>query len=353
MVLADLHNLPMTDTESSLKHHLLQFPELKDRILTSEELSAYIQDLIQIHEKKQGKESVAAKLINADVHREETYLLANHDISVGRMMRYMPAHWHTNDFFEIYFAFSGNCPIHFPNEIITLKPGSLLIIAPDIAHASPCYADDCVLYYFMVRASTFEKVFWNQLPPENLMVSFFRQALNNEKSSSYLLFETGDDLEIQQLLYQVNNEYLENGLYSAQLQNALLSTFFVLLLRRYEGTAKLPRSGDFHWKHEFSAIFSYIQIHYADITQKAVAERFHYSERQISRIIKNCTGLNFAQLILKLKMEQAANLLHQKTISIENIALLTGYTTVSSFYRAFTKYYGCTPGEYDFCPNIT
>lgn len=346
MTLTELRNLPMTDKESALKHQLLQFPSMKDYILTSEELSKYIRRLIQTYEKEQDKETVAGKLTNADVHREDTYLLANHDISVGRMLRYMPAHWHTNDFFEIYFAFSGNCPIHFTDEVITLKPGSVLIIAPDIAHASPCYADDCVLYYFMVRASTFEKIFWNQLPPENLMTTFFRQALGGETGTSYLQFETGNDYEIQELLCQVNNEYIENGLYSAQLQNALLSTFFILLLRRYEGTARLPRTGDFHWKHEFSAIFSYIQINYAKISQKDVAERFHYSERQLTRIIKNCTGMNFAQLILKLKMEQAVSLLHHGTLSIENIALLTGYSTVSSFYRAFTKYYGCTPGEY-------
>lgn len=130
------------------------------------------------------------------------------------------------------------------------------------------------------------------------------------------------------------------------MQNALLCELFILLLRNYEGTARLPRTEDFHWKHEFSAIFSFIQNHYSHTTQKEVAEKFHYSERQITRIILSCTGKNFAELILKLKMEKAAVLLEQHTISIENISLHTGYSTISSFYRAFTKYYGCTPMEY-------
>lgn len=346
MILEQLIHLPMTDIEKGLKYHALQFPELKEHILTSEELSNYIRWLILNFGKERDKDEATNQLVNADVHKEEKYLLANHDIHVDRMLRYMPAHWHSNDFFEIYFAFSGNCPIHFKDEVITLKPGSVMILAPDVLHASPCYADDCVLFYFMVRASTFEKVFWNQLPPENLMTLFFRQALSMPKGTSYLHFETGNDIDIQTLLYRVYEETTQNNLYSAQMQNALLSEFFILLLRRYEGTTKLPRTEDFHWKHEFSAIFSYIQSHYQNISQKDVAKEFHYSERQITRIIENCMGMNFAQLILKLKMEKAASLLLQGNHSIEDISHLVGYSTVSSFYRAFDKYYGCTPIEY-------
>lgn len=342
----ELSHLPMTDVETALKYHALQFPELKDYILTSEELSRYIKWLIKNFGREENKSAREAFLTNADVHSEATYLLTNHDISVGQMLRYMPAHWHSNEFIEMYYVFSGNCPVYFKDEVVMLKPGSVLITAPDILHATPCYADDSVLFYYMVRASTFEKVFWNQLPPENLMTLFFRQALNMSKGTSYIHFETGDDIEIKKLLCRVHEEYQENQTYRAQMMNALFSTFFILLLRRYEGTAKLPRTEDFHWKHEFSAIFSYIQIHYKDVSQKEVAEKFHYSERQITRIIENCMGMNFSQLILKLKMEKAASLLLSEETSIENISQLVGYSTVSSFYRAFCKYYGCTPAEY-------
>lgn len=58
-------------------------------------------------------------------------------------------------------------------------------------HASPCYEDDRVLVYYMLRRSTFEQVFWNQIPSENLMSSFFRLALSGEQgigSMSSLLF---------------------------------------------------------------------------------------------------------------------------------------------------------------------
>lgn len=54
----------------------------------------------------------------------------------------------------------------------------------------------------------------------------------------------------------------------------------------------------------------------------------------------------YAELTHKLRMEKAGRLLHLGTLRPEEIAAATGYSTLSSFYRAFTNYYGCTPGEY-------
>ena len=59
------------------------------------------------------------------------------------------------------------------------------------------------------------------------------------------------------------------------------------MLQRYESTARLPRSGDFYWKHEYSAILAYIQQHFAEAGIEDVARQFHYSTRQISRVVKD------------------------------------------------------------------
>lgn len=369
-----LAGLPMTILETMLKEHLLQRPDIRDHILTSEELGAYIAWMAHTYGKKSDinadslpvrpsgphMSAIANRLLSNPMddtaiaqlstgyskQSEEQHFLADHDISVSRMLRYMPAHWHTNHYFEIYYAFSGNCSIHFPNEIIELKKGTVLIVAPTALHASPCYCDDGVLMYYMLRSSTFDQVFWNQLPSDSLMATFFRHALSGTYASSYLHFETGNDKEIERLLQLIHNEYYKEEPYKSQLLNALMSTFFILLLRRYEGTVRLPRTENFFWKHEFSAILSHIQTNYDHVTLSELSDRFHYSEKQISRIVQSCMGISYNQLILKLRMEKAAGLLQQKSASVDAIASAVGYSTVSSFYRAFTKHFGCTPGKY-------
>lgn len=368
-----LAGLPMTTLEMMLKEYLMQRPDISDHILTSEELTDYIRWLALIHNRPtnlsisdipvrpQGSriseiadrmlenplDDQMLSLISSGITKqsEERYIMVDHDISVGRMLRYMPSHWHTNAYFEIYYAFSGNCPIFFQDEVIELKQGTVLIVAPSAVHASPCFSDDCVLIYYMVRSSTFDQVFWNQIPTDSLMATFFRQALNSQHPSSYLHFETGADADIHQLLLEIYHEYYKDEPYQTQLLNALMSTFFIRLLRGYEGTARLPRTEDFFWKHEFSAILSYIQTNYATVNQSDLAERFHYSERQIGRIVQNCMGMTYNQLILKLRMEKAASLLRQG-VSIEAVSNAVGYSTLSSFYRAFAKYFHCTPVEY-------
>ena len=373
MALIPSAELDMTYIEYQLKRIFPLRPEIEKKILSSSELNEHLRWIYETFGEKshvsyaQGDianfpnitrndnvrkhfnsidSATATQLILQDTIPESKEILANHDISVGRMLRYFPAHWHANDYFEIYFSLSGSCPVYFKDEIITVKPGTVLVVAPSIVHATPCYADDNVLLYFLIRRSTFNQVFWNQLPADSLMATFFRQALGNQHATAYLHFETDGDEEVLLLLYRIYQEYCKSARYSAQMLNALMSTFFVLLLRRYEGSARLPRRSDFFWKHEFSAILTYIQSNFASVTIKSVAQHFHYSDRQIGRIVRNCTGLTFEKLLLKLRMEHAAKLLQQKNFSIETISAVVGYATSCSFYRAFGKYYGCTPREF-------
>lgn len=372
---SELNFYPMTKLEVLLKQCFLQRPKVAAAILEPSELSDYINWMIQtfandpayafsegdmpfftagqmadlgrqIIANPRDQKAVAALSLGYENQTEDRYIISDSFISVGRMLRYMPAHWHNNNYFEVYYAFYGECPIYFKNETIVLHPGSVLIVAPGVVHASPCYRDDSVLVYYMLRSSTFEQVFWNQIPPENLMSSFFRQALGNEQTNAYLHFETGDDPEIREILYKICREFLEARTYAPQLMNSMMTTFFLLLLQRYEGTARLPRTENFYWKHEFSAILTYIQANFSQVKIKDLAEKYHYSERQISRIVQNCTGESFEALVTRLRMEHAAMLLEFTETPIAKISQDVGYATTSSFYRIFTATYHCTPAVY-------
>ena len=280
------------------------------------------------------------------LYQEESFISESSNISAGQMLRYFPSHWHSNDCFEVYYALSGECPIHFTNEVVTLQPGGVLIVAPSVVHASPCFGDDKILMSYMLRASVFDQVFWKLVPAQNLLSSFFRRALGEQLPNAYLQFETGGDEDIHHLLWNIYEEYMKQEAYQAEMLNSLLSAFFVLLLRRYEGTARLPRSEGFYWSYRYTGILSYIQSHYDTVNLPELSERFHYSDKQLRRIIQTSTGLSFLQLITKLRMERASALLRRPNMPIEKVSEAVGYATVSSFYRSFTAYYGCTPGMY-------
>ena len=78
-----------------------------------------------------------------------------------------------------------------------------------------------------------------------------------------------------------------------------------------------------------------------------LAERLCMSQRQFYRKIVAITGESPATFVLRIKMQRASILLKTKVeLSIEDIALKTGFEHVSSFYHAFKKVYGVTPSKY-------
>lgn len=372
----DIISIPMTQMEFMLKQYISLRPDIERKILSPDEFSDYLAWMARAYEDHSENrytlnnipiqifdpfhrnlaqrimddpdDTQAFSLLSTAYEKqsENQHILASHDISVGRMLRYMPDQWHAADHFMIYYARSGETIVHFENDTIVLKQGSVLIIAPNVVHANICFADNCVVWYFLVRASTFDRVFWNQLSESSLMSRFFRQALSGEVGTAYLYFDTFTDEEIVQSVSNIITEFNSAYTYRSQMLNAQMSMFFILLLRKYEGTARLPRTVDFFWKHEFSAIFSYIQSHFADASISDISDHFHYSKRQISRIIQKYVGMSYAHLILKLKMDEAATMLRQGNNSIAQVSSAVGYADVSSFYRAFTKYYHKTPLEF-------
>ena len=371
----NLDNLEMTVLEGLLKACLMERPDISGHILSSREMSDYVLYLVGTYGKEHGKVTegmlpyftpdngmtgIAAEVaahpenrhflqrLSEDLaeQKEEGFIAPGQDISVGRMLRYFPSNWHTNTYFTVYYAFSGTCPIHFQDEVILLGHGDVLIVAPGIVHATPCYADDAVLAFYMLRTSTFKRVFWNQMGEDNLLSKFFHLALSSEQATAYLHFMTGDDPEVRHILLQIYQEHQEDRLYAKQMIHSLMELFFLLILRRYEGTARLPRTEYFFWKHQFSAILSYIKTHYTHATLASVAEKFSYSQKQVGRIVRDCTGENFGDLVRQMKMKKAADLLRDRRLAPEQVAEAVGYATVNSFYRSFTDYYGQPPLEW-------
>lgn len=374
--LSALHHLPMTILEEKLKQCALLRPELNQRVLSSAEMSGYITWMVETYGADVGSllspDDIPPLLTGGNVAEIGYHIMKNpndkkvlkeltilyekpmesyffhesQDIATNRFLRYLPAYWRTDNYFEVYYAFSGQCPVMFEHETVILEPGTVLIIPPSIMKACTCLSDDCVTFFYMIRSSTFSSVFLNHLSDQNLMSLFFKQALSGYSNAAYLRFDTGQDSNIENLLYNIYCEYISGGTYSSQMQNSLMSTFFLLLLKRYENTAQISKKSNFHWKPEFAAMFNYIQTHFESTTLEEISKKYNYSERQIIRIIKNCTGKKFSELLIQLRMEKAARMLLTQTASISTIAAEVGYSTLSSFYRTFTQYYGCTPRAY-------
>ena len=277
---------------------------------------------------------------------ESSFFLDDQDISTGVFLRYLPAYWRTDDYFELYYVYSGACPVIFDKEQIVLKPGFVLLIPPGIKKACSFPADNCCVHFCLIRKSTFSQVFWSHLTEQNLMSRFFRQALSGTGGVQYLLFQTNGDVKLEMLMLSMLLEYNHGGKYSSHLINAFMSSFFLILLQEHEETAQISKCSDFHWKSEYAALLTELEAHFATTTLDELATKFGYSRRQLIRIVQDCTGETFTKLQTSLRMEKAARMLRTGTASVEDIAHEVGFSDRTSFCRAFKKHYGCTPKSY-------
>lgn len=75
------------------------------------------------------------------------------------------------------------------------------------------------------------------------------------------------------------------------------------------------------------------------------AQQLGVSEKTISRLFKQQTGLSFRLWRQRLRLLSALSLLEQHQ-PVTEVALACGYDSTSAFIHAFNLYFGCTPGEF-------
>lgn len=82
------------------------------------------------------------------------------------------------------------------------------------------------------------------------------------------------------------------------------------------------------------------------ITREDVAKAMMTNHIRLTKLLKEATGLTFNAYITKIRLDQAARMLLETNDTIEQIFYTCGYRTRSTFNRAFTDAFGCTPKEY-------
>lgn len=366
----NLQGFPLNEMERRLKAYMQQHPKLQNIVFTPDELSQFIarlhqenKDAIQSYDWNKewagnphfSQQNQIVSLLDSgksisesrfSIHRQNEHIPEDVLVSAFQMIRYMPAHWHKNDYLEIYYVVSGSCPMMLENETIWMPPGTVILLAPFANHATPCYSDDCVLLSFLIRPQIFMINWGSQKVANSIVPNFIYHALNDKSGDTYLRFDTNQDPHLRTLFLHLYEEYISNKRYQSIIMTTKFYEILIHLIREHEEQAILPSQNSVLWRHGHAELFGYIQTYYATLTLNDLAEKFGYSKRQIIRIIKNCTGTNFYSIVWALRMDQACRLLRATDAKVEDIAHQVGYQDLSAFHRAFARRMNTTPAKY-------
>ncbi|MBU5593819.1 AraC family transcriptional regulator [Amphibacillus sp. MSJ-3] len=93
-------------------------------------------------------------------------------------------------------------------------------------------------------------------------------------------------------------------------------------------------------------VTTYIEQNYMyDISLDQCADELGLNSYTLSKMFKQCKGINFIDYLTNYRIEQAKHLLSTSTIKIQEIATSVGYQH-SYFNRIFKKHTNMTPGQY-------
>lgn len=268
------------------------------------------------------------------------------NVNVVKHLRYTPVFRHSHTFFAVVYVLSGECPHTLDGKNAPLKEGDVAFIPPYTTQTIEVF-DDSVVLSLHIRKDTFDDIFFNVLRYNNILSDFFMSHLYSKSPAKSIVFPTGDDEEIRDLILEMYQEVLLDDEYSWRLLNNLVPLFFAKLLRGYSEQAVITDysenapSGNGRLR-----LLSYINDHYRDISLEELAAHFNYSVPHCSKLIRDETGIGFVAFVRRVKMNHAVSLLINTKTSIADISDIVGYENPESFIRAFQKVYQISPSAY-------
>ena len=96
-----------------------------------------------------------------------------------------------------------------------------------------------------------------------------------------------------------------------------------------------------------SRILFYINENFSsNLSLSSLATHFGYSESYISRYFKSRFNVAFNKYLTLLRLKNAVLLMEEEKHRITYCALESGFSSMRSFYRAFSEEFGCAPKEF-------
>lgn len=249
-------------------------------------------------------------------------------------------HWHSA--YEMIVPVEGNYLATVSGQTFELTPGDIFLIPSGEPHsltAPPRGGRFIFLFEFDQILS---------IKGASFLASCLSKPLLINRSTCPGIY--ADEAE---LFGQICVEYLQdNSLRDITIYSRLLSLFLNYASERLstEGNStitQLPHSYGRNYAERFNAVFSYIDRHFAeDLTLEDVAAVAGFSKFHFSRTFKQLSGSNFYEYLCHRRIKSSESLLMQPGLSISQIALQSGFSSVSTFNRTFKKLKGCTPSQY-------
>ena len=246
-----------------------------------------------------------------------------------------PAHWHRS--YEVIMPVKNSYTVVVGSETCVLMPGEILIIPSGMVHEILA-PEEGMRYLFLVdHRALYHMEGFSQA--EEVFYPFVH--LKNDG-------EEGVRTRAAELLWQIVRENEEERVMRGAMVVNRIREMFITLTRSLleKRRSEAPGTGR-KGSDALLAVTGYIALHCTEkLTLDDAADFAGYSKYHFARIFKEYTGMGFYTYYMRQRMLLCRELLGDRTLSVTEVALRTGFESIATFNRVFRQYENVTPTEY-------
>ena len=247
-----------------------------------------------------------------------------------------PRHWHTA--VEIIMPTEGSYSLEYGGNQVVMQEQEILLICPGALHS--INACEGKRYIFQAEVNAVAKL----RSTDSLLTMIYPGLLVTPKNSPY----TYD--RIRQLMLEIVEECHQSDVfYDASVYGKVLEMMVQIRRGQAVKTSLLGanESKQKEYMEKFTEVCNYINDHCTEpLTLDEIATIAGFSKYHFTRLFKQFANTSFYKYLNQKRIEQAERLLINPQLSITEVSLASGFSSLSAFIRMFRLLKGCTPTEY-------
>ena len=247
---------------------------------------------------------------------------------------------HVHDFIEIVYVLGGTATQILDGEASEVKRGDMIFLNYGSTHSFKAQGE-----FHYVNICFSPEMVGSVISERNALSLLSLTAFNEMRSGSNcgkISFFGRERSEVEGILATMLRECDEKK----SAWHSVMESYFNILITRMLRKSELCQSGeesDEIWR-EFA---DFVDNNFdSNLTLSDLASKCFYNPSYFSRAFKKRFHMSPFEYIVERRVQFAMKLLGETKAPVDEILRRAGFSDRSSFYRAFSKHTGMTPGEY-------
>jgi AraC-like DNA-binding protein len=249
-----------------------------------------------------------------------------------------PQHWHMD--YEIIMPIENSYKVFINETIYNLNPEDIIIIPPGELHQ--LYAPP-IGYRIILQ---FDSALFYSLYGFDSAFHMFRPCVTVTPASMPDIHK-----ELSSLILNITEEYFSTQPFREASAYSMLIRFFTTLGRNYINRNDMFSKMKNQKQHEYVDLFfnvcNYINEHCTEnIKMEDIAKIAGFSKYHFARLFKKIMNISCYDYLINQRIIFAEKLMIEPDLSIMQIAMKSGFSSLATFNRVFKAKNRCTPSEY-------